>query len=197
MTHPIFTKPRKVFGNKLIFRDAGVKDAAFILALRTDEAKSAHLSRTENAIDQQIEWLNRYSIDAEQVYFIILDWNLQAVGTVRLYDRQADSFCWGSWILMAGTPSSYAIESALLVYRFALSLGFKRSHFDVRKANVSVWRFHERFGAVRTGETTDDFLYTVSKDAILASLAKYEKYLPDGCTIELTDSSRPRAQRRI
>jgi RimJ/RimL family protein N-acetyltransferase len=190
MTHPVFVKPKQIVGNKLIFRNADTHDAAFILALRTSEIRSIHLSKTSNAIEEQIAWLNGYAADSEQVYFMILDRNLQTVGTVRLYDRKKDSFCWGSWILKPGTPSSYAIESALLVYRFGLSLRFRRSHFDVRKANVSVWRFHERFGAVRTGETAEDFLYNISMDAISASFSRYEKYLPDGCIIETPNSSR-------
>lgn len=183
-TRPVFRKPRKIVGNNLIFRDATKDDAAFILDLRTDAKKSTHISKTSSDVKQQEAWLEKYAADSEQVYFMILDRQLQPVGTVRLYDIVNDSFCWGSWILKDGTPSSYAIESALLVYHFALRLGFQQAHFDVRKGNQSVWKFHERFGAVKTGETPDDFLYNISRAAIVASLEKYKKYLPDGCLIE-------------
>ena len=101
-----------------------------------------------------------------------------------MYDIQNDSFCWGSWILKEGAASSYAIESALLVYHFALSLGFEKAHFDVRKGNESVWKFHERFGANKTAETADDFIYSISLEAIEHSLEKYKKYLPNGFSIE-------------
>ena len=51
-------------------------------------------------------------------------------------------------VIREGSPSGYAVESALMVYQFAgaVSLGFTRAHFDVRKGNESVWKFHERFG---------------------------------------------------
>jgi len=65
---------------------------------------------------------------------------------------------------------SYAIESALLVYHFALGLGFECAHFDVRKANESVWKFHERFGALKSSETELDYFYRISNAAIRQSL---------------------------
>ncbi len=70
-----------------------------------------------------------------------------------------------------------------MVYHFALSLGFKRSHFDVRKKNLSVCRFHERFGATKAAENEEDIFYTLSEEDINKSLLKYSKYLPDGVKI--------------
>lgn len=175
---PVFRKPKTVVGNNLIFRNATIDDATFILELRTDNKKATHISSTSNDLWRQEAWLEGYKNDNQQVYFIITNNDNERVGTVRLYDSKNDSFCWGSWILKDGLPSSYAIESALLVYEFALSLGFEKAHFDVRKGNQSVWRFHERFGAKRIEETASDFIYNISLDAIKLSLKKYEKYLP-------------------
>ena len=183
-TRPTLSKPRKIVGSNLVFRDAAKEDAAFILELRTDSKKATYISKTSNDLRQQEIWLEKYGSDSEQVYFIILNKQDERVGTVRLYDTKNDSFCWGSWILKNGTPSSYAIESALLVYHFALSLGFEKSHFDVRKDNQSVWKFHERFGAEKVEETTDDFIYNISLEAIKTSLEKYKKYLPNEFLIE-------------
>lgn len=180
---PRYLKPQRITGHKLVFRDAVPADAAFILSLRTDPSKSRHLSTTSNDVAKQEAWLENYSKDDSQVYFIMEDGQGEAVGTVRLYDQQGESFCWGSWIIKADTPGNYAIESALMVYRYALSLGFTRAHFEVRKDNVSVWRFHERFGAVKTGETEHEFLYALSGDAIAASLEKYARYLPQGIQV--------------
>jgi RimJ/RimL family protein N-acetyltransferase len=174
-----------LLGHQLSFRDAVVSDAAFILELRTHATKSAYLSKTAHDVQLQEAWLTKYQMDDSQVYFIIQDQNHERVGTVRLYDIQGDSFCWGSWILKEGAPSSYAIESALMVYRFALSLGFQKAHFDVRKGNESVWKFHERFGAQRIRETDLDYFYTISRVAIEQSLDKYRKYLPNGPTLQL------------
>jgi hypothetical protein len=84
---------------------------------------------------------------------------------------------------MDKSPSFYAIESALVVYIFAKSLGFKESHFDVRKQNISVWKFHERFGALKKSETAQDFLYRLSNLAMLNSINRYSRYLPHGIKI--------------
>jgi hypothetical protein len=74
----------------------------------------------------------------------------------------------------------------LIVYQVALSLGFRRSHFDVRKENRKVWQFHEWFGAVRVGETENDYLYEISFEAIQSAIDKYRDYLPNG--IEVTNA---------
>lgn len=173
---PRFTKPQRIVGRSLSFRNASTQDAEFILKLRTDPDKSKHLSHVSAELSAQVAWLERYSKDSGQVYFII-EAQGHPIGTVRLYDQQGDSFCWGSWILVGGgVGASY--ESALMVYRFALSLGFTRSHFDVRKGNESVWSFHERLGAKRVGETKLDYLYEIEKPAIESALERYKRYLP-------------------
>lgn len=174
-----FIKPVKVIGKNVVFRNAVTADAEFILQLRTDPVKGKYLSATTADLDMQVAWLEKYASDNSQIYFIIEDRNGERFGTIRLYDVRGDSFCWGSWILRDGRPSGFAMESALLVYQVALSLGFKNSHFDVRKENTSVWQFHERFGAVRTGEQGEDYIYTISHEAIQNSFEKYKKHIND------------------
>ncbi len=182
-TIPQFIKPQEVVGNNLVFRDANVGDAAFILELRTDADKAKYISETSADIQKQVAWLEKYVSDPSQIYFIIQDKDRTPVGTVRLYDQQGDSFCWGSWIMKAGAPSSYSIESALMIYHYARALGFTKSHFDVRKENTSVWKFHERFGARRISETDIDYFFAIDADAIAASLDRYAKFLPNGIRI--------------
>jgi RimJ/RimL family protein N-acetyltransferase len=180
----MFRKPRSVRGRQLLFRDATVDDAAFILALRTDEKKGEFLSATAPDLERQRGWLARYAGDGEQVYFIICKPDGTPVGTVRLYDQRGDSFCWGSWIKSDGAPSGFGVESALMVYDFALQLGFRRAHFDVRKQNTSVCQFHERFGAVKVDENEEDYFFEMSNEAINGALSQYRKYLPDGAAID-------------
>lgn len=180
---PIFMKPRTVRGHRVVFRNANADDASFILELRTDPKKGQFLSATPNDLELQREWLRRYVRDDEQIYFIIEDCSGEPYGTVRLYDFQGDSFCWGSWILKDGRPSGFAIESALMVYQFALTLGFTAAHFDVRKGNESVWQFHERFGAARVRESDEDYFYSITLSDIQKSLEKYKKYLPAGIVV--------------
>jgi hypothetical protein len=85
-------------------------------------------------------------------------------------------------MMIEGAPSFAAIESALMVYAYAQSLGFSRAHFDVRIENSSVWKFHERFGAMRVGESEVDYFYEISSNEIDASFHRYRRYLPLGVT---------------
>lgn len=179
---PLLKKAEFIFGKNLVFRNAQHGDAAFILSLRNDENKSKYLSKVDGDIESQREWLSKYKKSINQAYFIITSDGI-SFGTVRLYDVQDDSFCWGSWLLSNNSTSIFAIESVLIVYSYALKLGFKKAHFDVRKANESVWRFHERFGAKRLRETELDFFYDIELDAILFSLRKYSKFLPFGIRV--------------
>lgn len=182
---PCLHKVKRLIGRTLVLRNATTDDAAFILSLRTDSRKSQYLSSTVPELERQIAWLDGYASKTDQVYFIIESQAGEKLGTVRLYDPQGDSFCWGSWIVTDGAPQSAAIESALMVYAFAIDhLGFKQSHFDVRKKNEGVWRFHERFGAQRVGETELDYLYQIDEKAIRAAQSRYKKFLPEPITIE-------------
>lgn len=180
-----FCKPRLVRGKTLQFRDATAADAEFILGLRTDDRKGRYLSATTADVEAQRAWLARYANDDSQVYFIICALDGTSVGTVRLYDQRDDSFCWGSWIKSDSAPRGFGVESMLMIYDFALQLGFRCSHFDVRQQNVTVIQFHERLGATRTGETELDYLFEMSNEAILSTLEKFRSHLPDGTTIIL------------
>ena len=182
---PSLHKVRRIVGRTLVFRDAELTDAKFILSLRTDDNKSKHLTKTAPELEKQIAWLSDYSNRNDQVYFIIENSDGDVIGTVRLYDQQGDSFCWGSWIIKDGVPPSAAIESALMVYAYAIDyLGFHQSHFDVRKKNESVWSFHERFGAIRTGESEQDYFYKLGHEQISLSQQRYRKYLPESIVVE-------------
>lgn len=170
-------KAKRVVGKTLTFRNAETADAPFVLSLRTDAGKSRHLSAVSGNLADQQAWLERYAESDAQAYFII-EYRSEPIGTVRLYDVQGDSFCWGSWILKNGCPNHVAIESALMVYAYAIDhLGFRSAHFDVRKGNERVWQFHERFGAQRTSETDLDYFYTLGSEAIASARMRYRRFL--------------------
>jgi len=177
-------KACKVIGKTLVFRDVEIGDADFILSLRCDPRKSRYISRTDCDTHKQIKWIEEYGRRIDEAYFVIESKTGDSLGTVRIYDPVGMSFSWGSWMLKCGSPRHAAIESALMVYDYAINyLGFEESHFDVRKGNERVWKFHERFGAVRTGETDLDFFYKISVAEIEASIEKYERYLPGGVEV--------------
>lgn len=182
---PMLRKASLVRGRTLNLRNAEVGDAEFILALRSDAQKSRFLSGTSHELGLQQAWLEAYAHGADQAYFIIEDMAQQRLGTVRLYDPVDTSFCWGSWIVKAGAAPVVAIESALMVYAYALNhLGFVSAHFDVRVGNESVWQFHERFGAERIRETADDIFYTISHQRIVDSMRRYRKYMRTEIIVE-------------
>jgi RimJ/RimL family protein N-acetyltransferase len=172
-----------VTGKSIKLRSADLSDAAFILNLRLDEQRNRFLSRIENNLTRQTEWLNQYlerEKSEKEYYFIITDLSSEALGTVRLYDFQGDSFSWGSWLIKAGSPAQAAIESALLVYELAFyHLGFHQTHFEVMQGNAKVRAFHERFGAeiVRSDTTRDYFI--LSREGYERMREKYKKYLPE------------------
>lgn len=184
MSTPTIRQTDLIVGRTIKLRNVKIEDANFIVALRTNEKKGRFISTTSDNIRAQEKWIEGYLKSEGQAYFIITDLNDTPFGTVRLYDQQQDSFCWGSWILHEDAPAHFAIESALLVYYYALKLGFTSAHFDVRKGNFSVIRFHERFGAVRQNDTDEDILFTLSKDSIQESMTKFKKYLPEHVLIE-------------
>ncbi|WP_338143212.1 hypothetical protein [Vibrio owensii] len=69
-----------------------------------------------------------------------------------------------------------AIESAFLVYQFGFEeLGFEKCHFDVRKENSAVNRFHKKFGAKLVGETELDYLYEIYPKDVFDMKVKFKK----------------------
>ncbi|MEB1072521.1 GNAT family N-acetyltransferase [Citrobacter freundii] len=182
---PVITKCKEIVGRTVILRDADVSDAQFIVQLRNDEKKGRFISATSSDVSAQVNWLNGYKNSTNQAYFIINDMNGKRLGTVRIYDQQEYSFCWGSWILSSDAPGHFAVESALMVYKYALKLGFTNAHFSVTKGNSSVMKFHERFGAKLRDESDEECFYTISNGDILNSLNKYKKFLPEGISISL------------
>jgi hypothetical protein len=174
---PKLVKSQTIAGKVIRLRPARIADAEFIVELRTNEKKSRHISRTSSDVSSQQNWLEQNLKDDGQVYFIIEDLLGNSFGTVRIYDVVGHSFCWGSWVLSDTSPKTAAIESAILIYQFALECGFLMAHFDVRKANTSVCKFHERFGAKKMYETEADIYYMISATTINSSLVHYRKFL--------------------
>ena len=101
---PKLHKAKSVKGRTLVSRDVTLTDVNFILSLRTDDNKSKYLSNTTPELERQIAWLHDYQNKNDQAYFIIENQSGEALGTVRFYDAQSDSFCRGSWILKDGPP---------------------------------------------------------------------------------------------
>jgi len=166
-------------GNNIDLRDVETSDAEFILMLRTDLEKSRFLHAVENDISQQIAYIERYKSLTNEWYFIIANKRGKRLGTIRFYDIRKDSFCSGSWILIDDAPKYAAMESFIVsgLYGF-FDLNFSSCHFDVRKGNRKVWKFHERFGGIRYGETELEYLYTRSRKDFCRAILPFDDLIP-------------------
>ncbi len=165
-------------GKNINLRPCEISDAEFIVNLRIKKGK--FLSSTSPDINQQEEWIKSYKQreqSGDEFYFIIEDKSKQKLGVVRMYDFQGDSFCWGSWLIKDGAPIKTALRSAIMIYEFAFyKLKFKKSHFDVRKGNRSVIKFHESFGAVKFKESDIDNYYNLTMEDYEKNKNKFIKY---------------------
>ncbi|WP_104721370.1 GNAT family N-acetyltransferase [Helicobacter mesocricetorum] len=168
-----------LMGKHIALRLVTLNDAAFICSLRKGE-KAKFLTQTAGGILTQEQWIATYKKRealGEEFYFIIQSLEGEAFGTIRIYDFTENSFCWGSWIIKDSAPSYVAIESALCVYEFAFNtLGFKQSHFDVRKSNVKVVAFHQRCKAKIVREDCVNYYFNFSKEDFALMQRHYAKY---------------------
>jgi RimJ/RimL family protein N-acetyltransferase len=183
MNIPSIRPAAELHGKTLMFRNAHPDDAEFILSLRTDPEKSRYLSAVSPDVQRQRDWLAAYRDGTGQAYFIIHHEGA-AIGTIRLYDAQGDSFCWGSWILADHRPKQAAVESFLMVFSYAIDhLGFRESHFDVREGNTRARAFYERMGAEQTGSAGDDIYLRMSAEAISAARLALRDFLPSAVKV--------------
>ena len=147
------------------------KDASFVLSLRLDSAYNQFLSAVTPDVDALLLWIKNYKIDeAAGTRFIFIKNPTPPAKRVTLkiikpYSsaRRAVNFLYNE------NKTRYsALESAFLVYKFAFDiLKFKKSHFDVRKGNDKVISFHEKMGAIKTGENELDYFFEITKSAVL------------------------------
>ena len=167
-------------GKHVILRFVEEFDAQFILDLRTKE-KAKYLSKTDNNLDNQINWIKNYKNrekDGKEFYFVIENKENERIGLVRAYKIEDDSATSGSWIMLDGVKTEATLEGVLLLYEFILEyLGKEKIFFDVRKDNKKVWRFHKSYGAVQIDEDELDYFFEFSKDSFKIMKKEYQKYL--------------------
>jgi RimJ/RimL family protein N-acetyltransferase len=171
-------------GYRVILREAGPEDAAYLHGLRTDPTLAAHLSPPPPSVAAQRHWLEGYAARAaagiERYFVIHRRDDGRPCGAVRLYriDRAASTFTWGSWILDDAKPPMAALDSAVRVYRHAFDdLGLTRAVFDVRADNARTLAFHDRFGAQRTGTDGRDVFFMLDAAAARPILEQHERVL--------------------
>jgi len=144
-----------VKGPNLILRLIEHDDAAYVHGLRTNPLYNSYLSKVTGYVEDQRQWIEDYKpreAAGQEFYYVIQRKDGTRCGLVRLYDIQADSFTWGSWILDGNKSQKAALESALLIYEIGfIGLSRKCATFEVLNENNHTLAFHRRFGAVETG----------------------------------------------
>ena len=170
-----------IYGKNINMRTVTTEDAEFIYNMRQNQNKTKYLSKVTGTVESQKEWIKNYKQREEEkkeFYFVIESKDKRKLGLVRMYDFQDNSFCWGSWLIKEDAPITTAIESALQIYEFGFySLGFEKSHFDVRKGNDKVIAFHQRFGAKIVDEDELDYFFNFEKSDYEITKEKYKRYL--------------------
>ena len=170
-----------IYGKNINMRTVTTEDAEFIYNMRQNQNKTKYLSKVTGTVESQKEWIKNYKQREEEkkeFYFVIESKDEEKLGLVRMYDFQDESFCWGSWLIKEDAPKTTAIESALQIYEFGFySLGFEKSHFDVRKENDKVIAFHQRFGAKIIDEDELNYFFNFEKSDYEITKEKYKRYL--------------------
>lgn len=155
-------------------RFVNIEDAEFILSLRCDEKKSKYLHKTEYNIEKQKEYIQNCLKKDNEWYLIIENKKHESLGTYRIYDLREDSFCIGSWLMIDDCSPQEVMEGEYLVKMFAFKkTGFQKFHFDVRKGNKKVIRYHKMMGARQVGETELDYLFECTKEDYVNNIRKY------------------------
>ncbi len=163
-----------LIGKNIDLRKVEVYDAAFILSLRLDPELNQHISKVENNLAKQEEWIRKYKLDDKEHYFIIQNKKEEPIGTIRIYDTKEDCFCWGSWIVKPEARMYASLESVVLLYDYAFfNLGFNYTRFDVRKKNEKALNFYLRFGAIIVDEDEQDLFMIYRKTDFIARQGEY------------------------
>jgi len=176
----------RVEGPNLALRLIEPEDAGYVHGLRIDPAYNQHLSEVQGTAEDQRRWIETYKTreaEGREFYYIIERKDGVRCGLVRLYNIDAESFTWGSWILDAAKPSKAALESAFLIYQIAFDLlELSNAQFDVRCENENTLAFHRRFGATETHKTQTDIYfiyprtrYEADRDGYMAVLRGDER----------------------
>lgn len=164
----------KIYGKYVNLRDVEIKDAEFILSLRCDENKAKYLNKTEYNIKKQQEYISHYKTLDNEWYFIIENKESKPIGTYRIYNLKEDSFSIGSWLMVNGVSVFEMLEGEYLAKSFAFkTTGFNKFHFEVRKENKKVIRFHKMLGAKIVGENDIDYFFECTKEDYLKNIRKF------------------------
>lgn len=158
----------RLTGKNVVLRTVEVADAAFILSLRLNKELNQYLSRVENNLQNQKDWIIEYKRrekNQEEYYFIIEDQKGTKFGTVRIYAIQTNECTWGSFILQPDKPSNFSYQSARLSFDFAFNtLGMNKIHLEVNKRNDRAIRIYTKLGFEQINYDQENLYMVLSKE---------------------------------
>lgn len=173
----------RVEGPNLILRLIEPEDAAYVHSLRNNPAYNTHLSTVTGTVDDQRTWIEGYrsrEAQGQEFYYVIERKDGTRCGLVRLYDIEAESFTWGSWILDENKPRKAALESAILIYEVGFDgLGCDHAVFEVRNDNSHTLAFHRRLGAREIASDELNVYFNYEQSQFAADQTHYLKKLSD------------------
>jgi len=160
---PDFTLNRYNIQVKLV----EVKDADFILKLRTDSRLGQFLHDTDNDVEKQKEWIREYKkreLQGLDYYFIYFH-NEVPIGVNRISDIKGERGTCGSWICQKGLSPELPVLTLIILREILFdTLDLKYDYFDVRKHNKKVIRTHLLFDSELINEDELSYYYVLSKE---------------------------------
>lgn len=143
-------------------------DAEFIIELRTNKKKSRFISSTNPDLAQQKEWIKNYKErekKGEEFYFIALDENSEKFATYRIYNFSENSVEIGSFVSKPNYDKPINIVKLdILIKEYIFDvLKFENLHFEVRKLNLSVVKYHKKFSPTIINEDELNYYFSLNK----------------------------------
>lgn len=133
----------------IILRTVEEDDADFILSLRLNNKLGRYISKTDDDIKKQIEWISAYKArekNKDEFYFINVGENSEKFGVCRIYDFNSDSFESGSWLFDPNAPKGFSVLSDLISRDYGFEeLKFPICRFNVNKMNNTVLNYNSLF----------------------------------------------------
>jgi hypothetical protein len=146
----------------LMFRPVEVSDAHFILELRTDEKLGRFISKTDQDIAKQIEWITQYKQRENagvEFYYVTEDKSGTSMGLYRLYNFDGDTFEGGSWLYRKCIAPNAPILGDFAIRDIAFEqLNFEFCNLLVMRLNKPVLQYHMSFNPMIVKED-ESFIY--------------------------------------
>ncbi|MDR3448856.1 MAG: GNAT family N-acetyltransferase [Alphaproteobacteria bacterium] len=165
--------PRIIPGiHRLRLRLIEPDDAAYVHALRTNPEFNEYMSPVSGTVADQYKWIEKYkqreAAGCEYYYVIERLDDLAPCGLVRGFIDEGE-VSWGSWMLGENKPAKAALESAVLIFRFAFEI-LKKPFLmsEALRGNARSVNFQNRMGFTVIGEDEQNFYFRYSREEFVS-----------------------------